>query len=156
MSIPTLVIDMISKVTPGIGALLGGPVGGVVGSLVSSVLGVDMKNADEVHKMLKDNPDCINDLKKLELQLQELQNARDAAAKETGIMRYMRPMLVILAFLALFTDLALLAYVDNTLIREALLVFTGILILDIRQIYKLYFGSWQDNISILPNLFKKK
>lgn len=148
-------IDIISKVSPVLGAALGGPMGGLVGSLISKVLGVDMKNPEELSKKMED-PECASKLKELELELSELQNARDAAARETGFMRYMRPMLVILAFVSLFLDFILLIYVENEMIKQALLVFTGVLILDIRQIYKMYFGSFDEKTSFMGNIFKKK
>lgn len=155
MSIFPNLISIISKVSPFLGSALGGPAGGLVGSLISNALGVDMNNPDEVEKKLED-PESVARLKELELQLNDLHDARQAASNETGALRYMRPMLVIMAFVSLFADILLIMYVDNEIIKQILLAFTGILILDIRQIYKMYFGSWDDKFNFLSSQFKKK
>jgi len=153
--IPDSIANIISKVSPVLGSALGGPAGGLIGSLISNVLGVDMNDHKEVEKKLED-PECVARLKELELQLNDLHDARQAASNETGALRYMRPFLVLIAFLSLFADILLIMYVDNDIIKQILLAFTGILILDIRQIYKMYFGSWDDKINFLSSQFKKK
>lgn len=150
------VISIISKVSPVLGTALGGPAGGIIGSIISKVLGVDMKNPDSVQKALDEDPECANKLKELELELNELQSARSAANSETGFMRYVRPMLVLLAFFSLFADIVLLIYVEDQAVRQLLWVFTGVLILDIRQIYKLYFGNWEEKTNFITGIFKKK
>lgn len=154
MTITSEIVSVISKVSPGLGALLGGPAGAVVGTLMSNALGVDMTKADEVMEKIKD-PDFESKVRFFESQLNDLQDARDKAASETGIIRFVRPILAVIAFIALFVDILLIAYLDNEIVRQILLAFTGMLVFDIKQIYKFYFGSSDDSNAILPNVFKK-
>jgi len=153
--IPNSIVNIISAISPVLGTALGGPAGTLVGSLISKAIGVNMDDPNEVARKLED-PECVHKLKELELQLNDLHDARLAASNETGALRFMRPFLVIVAFLSLFGDILLIMYVDDDIIRQILLAFTGILILDIRQIYKMYFGGWDDKINFLSSPFKKK
>lgn len=150
------IISVISAVSPVLGKALGGPAGGVVSSIISKVLGVNMNSPESVKKALEENPECAAQLKELELELAELQSARNSANQEEGFMRYVRPILVLLAFLSLFADIVLLMYVKDEAVRQLLWVFTGVLILDIRQIYKLYFGNWEEKTNFMAGIFKKK
>lgn len=94
--------NVIGKVAPVLGTLLGGPVGGTVGTLISTVLGVE-NNPDAVLNELKTNPESVLKLqelqlthkekleelsiKKIELELVDLQNARNRqveSEKATG------------------------------------------------------------------------
>ena len=158
MSISNTVILAISKFAPTLGTLLGGPLGSLFGSLVSSALGgVDMKNKDDVLKKL-DSEDTQQKLKELELQFSDLKSARLSAEHEKGAKWWFRPFMVVLAYFSLFVDVGLIYFIDNDTIRQILILFTGVLILDIRQMHKLYFGSSNspdENISLLSRLFKR-
>ncbi len=147
-----LVIDAISKVSPVLGAALGGPVGGIVGSLISGALGVDMNKPDEVVKALED-PVYLSKLKEVELQLTDLQNARVEASKETGGLRFVRPILAIVAMIAIFADIVLINYVTDRVVNEILIIMLVSLVWDVRQIYKFYFGSGEEAPT---SLFMKK
>ena len=155
MHLPEPLLIAISKISPAIGALLGGPAGSAVGSLVGSFLGVDMNKPDEVMKKLTEDPEAAASLKSLELHLKDLHDARDEASKETGIMRWLRPLLVVFAFVALFADVLMIAYINNEAVRQILLVMMGILVFDIKQIYRFYFGSGEDVSAFLPFSRKK-
>jgi hypothetical protein len=149
---PLSLVELITKHTPILGAALGGPVGSVVGSLISTALGgIDMSNT-EVVKQALDKPDSVAKLKELELQLSDLQNARLAAAKDTGALRYQRLFLAVLAMVALVADIYAINYVTDKMLSEILVMMLVFLVWDIRQIYKFYFGSSDD----LPNPFIKK
>lgn len=156
MHFPEDVVGVIRKVSPVLGTALGGPAGGLVGSLISSILGVDMNNHEEVSKKIDNDPECQVKLRELELQFKDLQTAREEASKEQGFARIFRPMMVIVAYISLFIDLALIKYCQDELIRQILILFTGVLILDIRQMHKLYFGSGEDTRGnfLLSNIFK--
>lgn len=158
MSFPSSIISIVSKIAPTLGTALGGPAGSLVGSLVSSTLGgVDMKNEDEVKKKIECDHDSVQKLRELELQFKDLKSARDAAENEKGAKWWFRAGLVVLAYLSLFVDVVLIYFLDNALIRDILVLFTGVLILDIRQMHKLYFGSSDttDFGSLFTRLFKK-
>jgi hypothetical protein len=149
---PLNLVELITKNTPILGAALGGPIGSVVGSLISTVVGgIDMSNTEQVKKAL-DNPEVIAKLKELELQLSDLQNARLAAQKETGVLRYQRLILAVLAMVALVADIYAINCVTDKMLSEILVMMLVFLVWDIRQIYKFYFGSSED----LPNPFVKK
>lgn len=147
---PLGVIELISKIAPKLGNILGEPLG--VGNLISTALGgVDMSNTEEVKKALE-SPDAVGKLKELELQLTDLQNARLVAQKDTGALKLIRPFLALLAMCALVGDIYWIQYVTDKMLNEILIMMLVFLIWDIRQIYKFYFGSSED----LPNPFLKK
>lgn len=147
---PLGVIELISKIAPKLGNILGEPLG--VGNLISTALGgVDMSNTEEVKKALE-SPDAVGKLKELELQLTDLQNARLVAQKDTGALKLIRPFLALLAMCALVADIYAIQYVTDKMLNEILIMMLVFLIWDIRQIYKFYFGSSED----LPNPFIKK
>lgn len=148
------IIDIIKSVSPALGTALGGPLGGIVGSLISSKLGIiDMNNTTQVSDALL-KPDSQSKLKELELQLTDLQNARLQANKDEGWQKLVRPLLALFAMIAVFGDVVLIEYVTNSLVQQILVMMLVILVWDIRQIYKFYFGSSDD----LPNFpfIKKK
>jgi hypothetical protein len=149
---PTSIIDLISKTSPVLGSALGGPIGGVVGDLISSVLGgVNMTDHESVAKSLEGQQNQQK-LRDLEMQLTDLQNARLAAEKDTGVLRYQRIFLALLAMAALVGDIYAIQYVTDKMLNEILIMMLVFLVWDIRQIYKFYFGSSED----LPNPFMKK
>lgn len=150
------VISIISKISPVIGSALAGPSGSIVGYLVSSIFGGKMENPEDVQKKIEDDPVVLNEIKKLEIQLGDLKSARDFAEKEDGNMKWFRPLLVLIAYLALFADIILLYYIKDNLIKQILILFTGVLVLDIRQMHRMYFGSTPDNSDgfVFSNLFK--
>jgi hypothetical protein len=146
----TNLIDAIGGVSPFLGTLLGGPAGNVVGSLISSVLGgIDMSNPENINKALQD-PNNAQKLKELELQLMDLQNARNFAQKESN--RWVRPFLALLAMLAVFVDIVAIQYVTDKMLNEILIMMLVFLIWDIRQIYKFYFGASDE----LPSFIRKR
>ena len=99
------------------------------------------------------NPDNLNKLKELELQLNDLQNARIMASKDTGALRYQRLVLALVAMAALVVDIYAIQYVTDKMLSQILITMLVFLAWDIRQIYKFYFGSSDD----LPNMgFKAK
>lgn len=156
MSIPSAIVSIISKVSPVIGTALGGPAGSIVGTLVSTALGgVDMRNADDVARVINSNPESVQKLKELELQLTDLQNARIEASKETGAYKLVRPILAIFAMIAIFADIMAIEYVENQVVSQVLIVMLVVLVWDIRQIYKFYFGS-SDEIPNMPFINKRK
>lgn len=150
MSIPTLAIDAISKIAPALGTLLGGPIGGAAGAIVSSVMGSDIHNANEFCRHIQNDPMSAEKLKTLEIQLNDLESARREASTETGLIRYFRPVLAIFAFIALFADVLCIAFINNDAVKQILLVMMGILVFDIKQLYKFYFGSGEDVSAIFP------
>jgi len=154
VNITSEIVSIVSKVSPALGTLLGGPIGGVVGTLMSNALGVDMEKPEYLKEKLQD-PNFLEELKTFEAQLSDIQDARQKAASEIGAIRYFRPFLVLLAFAALFIDVLLIMYVENDMIEQILLVFMGMLVFDIKQIYRFYFGSGEEVSAILPNVFKK-
>lgn len=150
---PSSVVEVISKVSPLIGELLGGPVGSTVGNLVSSALGgVNMQDSDRVSSALSWSGN-VDKLKELELQLKDVQNARQIAGKESGSIKWVRPFLALLAMGALMADIYAIQYVTDKMLSQILITMLVFLAWDIRQIYKFYFGSSDDP----PNLgFKQK
>jgi len=139
------VISIISKVSPVLGSALGGPAGGAVGLLISKVLGVDLKKPDEVKNIIDNDPDSLNKLKELEMQLSDMQQAREQASKETGALRFVRPILALAAMCAIFINIFAIKYVvEDTFVKEILLVMMVFLVWDIRQIYKFYFGNEEE------------
>lgn len=153
MSLPSSIVSIISKVSPGLGAALGGPAGGVVGTLISTALGVDMNNTDALLKKLTDDPqDSAEKLKKLELQISDLQQARDFALKAEGTQKLVRPFLAFLAMLAVFIDIIAMQYITNPVVDQILIVLAVFLVWDIRQIYNFYFGKGDDPSSYFTKL----
>jgi hypothetical protein len=153
--IPALIIDIISKVSPILGTALGGPIGSVVGSLISTALGgVDMSNTEQVAKVLQD-PANIQKLKELELQLNDLQNARLSAEKEKGAQKLIRPLLALAAMVAIFIDVYFIDYVNDSVVRQIMIMMLIFLVWDIRQIYKFYFGNY-DDVPTIPFMMPKK
>jgi hypothetical protein len=138
------IVDLISKASPAIGAMLGGPTGGLVGNLVSTALGgVSMDDLEGVSDALS-KPESLDKLKELELQFKDLQDARAIAGKETGALRYQRLFLVVLAMGALVADIYAIQYVTDKMLNEILIMMLVFLIWDIRQMYKFYFGTSDD------------
>ena len=130
---PLGLIDIITKVAPSLG--------GSIGNLISSTLGgVDMSDVNEVKKALE-QPDSQEKLKELELQLNDLQNARETAAKESPIPRLL---LAVVAHIAVVGDIFAIQYVTDKMLNEILIMMLVFLIWDIRQVYKFYFGSSGD------------
>lgn len=152
--IASVIVEAISKISPVLGAALGGPLGGIVGTLISSTLGgVNMQDVNKVLDTLRTNPDATQKLKELELQIGDLQSARGEASKETGAYRLVRPILALVAMLAIVADIIAIQYTTNAMVSQILTIMLVALVWDIRQIYKFYFGSGDD----LPNLsFMKK
>ena len=141
---PNGLIEIVSRVSPMLGAALGGPIGGVVGSLISSKLGgVNMSDTAHVAQVLE-NPIAVQKLKELELQLTDLQNARLQSEKDTNVQKVIRLMLVLFAMLALIADIYAIQYVTDKMLNEILIMMLVFLVWDIRQIYKFYFGSSGD------------
>ena len=108
----SLVVDLISKASPILGSLLGGPFGAVVGTLISKILGVDMSNQQEVVHVLQ-NPDTANKLKELEIQLKDIQDARILASTEKGYMQLVRPIMALIAMIAIFVDIFAIEHVSR-------------------------------------------
>jgi hypothetical protein len=151
MSIYASLIPIISKVSPLLGSALGGPAGALVGSLISSTLGVDMSKPEEFLSKLSE-PSSVDKLKDLELQLKDLQDARDYASKDTGALRFVRPVLALFAMVAIFADIMLINYVEDYVVNQILIVLLVSLVWDVRQIYKFYFGSGEEVPSLLPKI----
>lgn len=152
---PPQIIDIIRSVSPALGSALAGPIGGIVGSLISSKLGIiDMNNTTQVADALL-KPDSQDKLKELELQLNDLQNARIQEEKSTGLQKLIRPMLAICAMLAIFIDVVFIDTVQNEMVKQILILMLVILVWDVRQIYKFYFGS-SDDLPNLPFMKNKK
>jgi hypothetical protein len=148
MSIYASLIPIISKVSPILGSALGGPAGALVGSLISSTLGVDMSKPEDLISKLSE-PSSVDKLKDLELQLKDLQDARDQASKDTGSLRFVRPVLALFAMVAIFVDIILINYVEDYVVNQILVVLLVSLVWDVRQIYKFYFGSGEEVPSFL-------
>ena len=130
---PLGVIEILSKVAPSLA--------NTIDHLISSSLGgVDMKDSYEVAKAL-DSPESQMNLKELELQLNDLKNARETASKESPIPRLV---LAIAAMFAVFADIIAIQYVTDKMLNEILIMMLVWLIWDIRQVYKFYFGSSSD------------
>lgn len=145
--------SIISGISPVLGSALGGPAGGAIGLLISKVLGVDMKNPEDLKNKIEHDPSCIDKLKELELQLSDMQQARDIASKETGGLRLVRPLLAVGAMFAIFVDILLIKYfVVDDLVKQILIVMMVFLVWDIRQIYKFYFGNEEE----VPNFLLKR
>ncbi len=102
-----------------------------------------MNKTDEVVKVLED-PAMVSKLKELELQVNDLQNARNEASKETGAYRLVRPILALFAMLAIFTDVILINYVTDRVVNEILIIMLVSLVWDVRQIYTFYFGKGEE------------
>lgn len=152
---PSVIVDLISKASPILGTFLGGPLGSVVGSLISSILGgVDMQDAHKVTQVLQD-PAAIQKLKSFELQLTDLQNARAQDSNEKGLYKLIRPLLALAAMFAIMFDVYAIEFVKNEVVKDVLVIMLVILVYDIRQIYKFYFGS-SDDLPDLSFLKKKK
>lgn len=149
--IPDTLISVISKVSPVLGSALAGPAGGIVGSLISSVIGVDMNKHDEVVQKLQD-PDCVAKLKELELQFKDLQDARDQASKDSGLQKIVRPLLALISMVAIFVDIYAIEYTTNEILSQILIIMLVVLVWDVRQIYKFYFGSGEE----IPSFLLKK
>lgn len=137
------IVDLISKASPIVGVALGGPLGRLLGSLISNILGVDMHNHDQVNNALQ-NPDSAQKLKELEIQLTDLQNARIEASKDQGYLKLVRPILILLAHLVLVVNVYLITVVEDQMLITVLIVFMYVLVSEIRQMYKFYFGSGED------------
>lgn len=153
---PSSIVDLISKVSPFLGSALGGPIGSVVGSLISTALGgIDMKDTDKVKEALED-PAAEQKLKELELEIQDIQNARIEASKDQGYLKLVRPMLALASMLAIMADIFAIQYVDDGLLSQVLVVLLIVLVWDIRQIYSFYFGKGEDVPSFLLEKFSKK
>lgn len=148
MSIYSTLIPIISKVSPVLGSALGGPAGALVGSLISSTLGVDMSKPEDLISKLTE-PSSVDKLKDLELQLKDLQDARSIASKDTGALRFVRPVLALFAMVAIFADILLINYVEDYVVNQILIVLLVSLVWDVRQIYKFYFGSGEEVPSFL-------
>lgn len=99
-----------------------------------------MNNTTQVANALA-KPESQEKLKELELQLTDLQNARIMASKESPVPRIM---LAVAAHLALFADIYFIEHVHTDLLKQLLLMMMVILVWDIRQVYKFYFGSSGD------------
>lgn len=152
-----MIIEIISKISPFLGSMLGGPIGGIVGSLISNALGgIDMSDPSKVIDAIKNDPDAERKLKELELQLKDLQGAREQSNSETGALRFTRPLLAMIAMIAIVIDLYAIQNVDNQIVQQVLIVMLVMIVWDIRQIYKFYFGSG-DSLPNISNfkLFKK-
>lgn len=139
----SIIVDLISKVSPVIGSALGGPLGAIIGSLISKILGVDMNNNDQVASALQD-PNSISKLKELEMQLNDLQDARNKSSNDKGYLSLVRPLLALFSMIAIFADIFAIEFVTNQVLQQVLVVMLVILVWDIRQIYKFYFGSGDD------------
>lgn len=127
---PFSVLQVLSKVAPSIA--------NTIDNLISSSLGgVDMQDSYEVAKAL-DKPESQEKLKELELQLNDLKNARETASKESPIPRLI---LAIAAMFAVCADIVAIQYVTDKILNEILIMMLVFLIWDIRQVYKFYFGS---------------
>lgn len=148
MSIYASLIPIISKVSPILGSALGGPAGALVGSLISSTLGVDMSKPEDLISKLTEQS-SLDKLKGLELQLKDLQDARSEASKDTGALRFVRPILALFAMVAIFVDIILINYVEDYVVNQILVVLLVSLVWDVRQIYKFYFGSGEEVPSFL-------
>lgn len=149
---PTAIIELIGKASPWLAELMGGRVAGVVGDLVSKVLGgASMVDPESLARSL-DAPGAVDKLKELELQLKDLQDARLSAEKDTGMLRYQRFVLAILAMGAVVADIVAIQYTTDKLLSEILVTMLVFLVWDIRQIYKFFFGSSDD----LPDFIHKK
>jgi hypothetical protein len=151
------IVSVISSVAPALGTALGGPAGGLIGSLISNALGgIDISNHQEVQQKINSDPDAINKLKELELQLRDIQSARDEAGKETGYIRFVRPLLAFCAMFAIFIDIILIKYVvDDEIIKDILVLMIVFLVWDIRQIYKFYFGNQEQIPGFIFGRIKK-
>lgn len=149
-------IDIISKSAPILGSALGGPAGGIIGSLISSSLGIDINKPEEVAKKIESDPSFVEKLKELEMHINDLQNARLEAGKDTGYYKLVRPLLALVAMLAIFIDIMLITYVVNdSLVEQVLILLAVFLVWDVRQIYRFYFGNGDDNTPF-PFTFRNK
>lgn len=152
-----ILIDAITKISPVLGTMLGGPAGGLVGTLISRTLGgIDMSDPAKVVQAIKSDPDAERKIRELDIQLNDLQHARIEASKEVGAMKIVRPLLAIAAMIAIFINIVLIKYVvEDEIVRDVLIVMMVFLVWDIRQIYKFYFGNEEEVPGFLFSKLKK-
>lgn len=147
-------INVITKVSPALGSALGGPAGAIVGALIGNAIDVDITDPKSIAEKLKD-PAIMDKLKVLEMKLADLQDARQEANKETGVVKLTRPLLALMSMIAVLADIFMINYVTNQIVQQVLIVMFIVLVWDIRQIYKFYFGSGENLPFKIFKIFKK-
>ena len=150
---------LIGSAAPTVGTLLGGPLGGTAGSLIASALGVE-DNPKAIEKELRENPDALLKLKKLESD-ERIQNlnayyadkdsARDMAVdiqvSKDWLVRNTGSIIALFTVISAFTmDLYLLYLVQsNETINSMFTLIAGAVSTRAVQVLSFYFGESKSN-----------
>lgn len=151
------VVDIISQYSPAVGSFLGKPFAGIaVGSITSLLAKFFNANPEDPRDLLtkiKEDKLCEEKIKVIEILIKEMKisedrnKARTIASKETGIIKYVRPLLIFMANVILGIDLMVMYYLfkefDPYVLPFILITIlcTWYLIKDIRKMTAFYFGS---------------
>ena len=157
--------NIVAKVAPTLGTVLGGPLGGAAGALISSALGVE-NTPDAIEMELSKNPESLIKLKELEfahkLRLEEMvmegelehrritnqsfDNARqrDTLLLQQGYHNYRADIMLSLAFACLIIIIYMVWDQADTLPRHVFALFNmavGMLLKMISDAFQFEFGS---------------
>ncbi|WP_051201899.1 hypothetical protein [Ferrimonas senticii] len=163
MSIWDNVKNLIGNTAPVLGSLLGGGAGEKVGGMIAAALGVD-NNPESIEQALRDHPELLLELKRLEqqhrtqlneLQLAELQIHANSEAKRLSGIAHARetlrdhPMVSLMSIGLLLLACALLWIVSSVTLPDAnrdLAVFIfGQIITFVGMSVQFWFGTPKDN-----------
>lgn len=136
-------VSLVSKEAPLLGSVLGGPFGGVAGSLIAEAFGQG-SSVDILSKVSSD-PDAAAKLKDIEDKhievLKKLSVDDLVSARAMPVRGWEREIVIgLLVFLLMFCIVAMQIVTDVKL-DHFLLVAITVLLVELRQAFKLYFGG---------------
>jgi hypothetical protein len=165
MSVSDELISLVSKSAPLVGTVLGSPLAGIAISLLASFFGAKTGDLSDLLSKIQNDPEAALKLKTLQFQHEEtlkqiasndfqksIDDKESARAMQeeyiarTGHTDPMLPFLVILLFFSIFSIIFSFIYFSIAPdIKTVLVMVLTILIREIPDIYKLYFGASDDD-----------
>lgn len=145
--------QIVGSLLQGLGVPFAGTATGII-QLLAKLFHADPEDPKDILNKIKADEAPDDKIRIIELAVQEIKNktedrnsARDLAAKETGFIRYFRPILIATANLTLVIDLWIMYYLFRDFDINVLpfilicLLCTWYLIKDIRKMTSFYFGG---------------
>lgn len=139
----TDLVSTVTKVAPLLGSVLGGPWGGIAGSLISEAFGGG--SLPEMLAKISSDPEAEEKLKDIEAKheeaLKKLSVDDTISARGMTNVEKMRNFLVAGLLVLTALNIVALIFVKDSNLNHFLLVSIGVLLSELKTVFKLYFGS---------------
>lgn len=136
-------VNVVTQAAPVLGAVLGGPAGGVAGTLIKDVFGG--KTLQETLINVAADPNAANKLKELEDKhveaLEKLAVDDRISARQMSDAQLTRKIIILALIILIPINCISLFLIKDSSLNHFLILTLGLLLSELKQVVKLYFGG---------------